>query len=132
MEDKGMKYCKYCGAQLDDDAVVCSACGKNLGEQPATQTIIVQQVQQPAPKKNGCCVAGFVLGLLSLIFCWVCIFLVWYMLPVPLLAFVLSLVGIIVGKKKNERINLGIGGLILSVLALIVIISVSAFLFSVI
>ena len=39
-----MKYCKYCGAQLDDDAAVCTKCGKALGEQPAqTQTVIIQQ-----------------------------------------------------------------------------------------
>ena len=26
-----MKYCPYCGAQLDDAAVVCTNCGTNLG-----------------------------------------------------------------------------------------------------
>ena len=124
-----MKYCKFCGAQIDDDAVVCPTCGKALGEQ-ATQTIIVQApVAEPEAKKNGCGVAGFVLGLISLVFCWVAIFLVFYVLPLPLLAFTLSLVGIIVGKKKKQRIGLGVAGFILSTLALIFVISWTAYAF---
>ena len=126
-----MKYCKFCGAQLDDDAAVCSKCGKALGEQPA-QTVIIQQVEKEEPKKNGCGIAGFVLGLISLVFCWVAIFLVYYVLPLPALAFVLSLVGIIVGKKKQQKIGLGVAGLILSALALIFVISWTAFVVSVI
>ena len=127
-----MKYCKYCGARLDDDAVVCSSCGKELGEKP-TQTIIVQQVEKEEPRKNGCGIAGFVLGLISLVFgSWICIFLGWYTLPLPVLAFVLSLTGIIVGKVKKQRIGLGIAGLILSAIALITVISVVSFLYSVI
>ncbi len=27
-----MKYCKYCGSQLDDDAVVCVNCGRATDE----------------------------------------------------------------------------------------------------
>ncbi|MCH5151720.1 MAG: zinc-ribbon domain-containing protein [Clostridiales bacterium] len=128
-----MKYCKYCGAQLDDDAVVCSSCGKKLDEQQPAQTIIVQQVEKPEQKKNGCGVAGFVIGLISLVICsWLCIFLGWYTLALPCLAFVLSLVGIIVGKKKQQSIGLGIAGLILSAVALITVISVVSFLYSVI
>ena len=126
-----MKYCKYCGAQLDDDAVVCSACGKQLDEQP-TQKVIIQQVETPKKKKNGCGVAGFVIGLISLVFCWVAIFLVYYVLPIPALAFVLSLVGIIVGKKKQQSIGLGIAGLIMSTLSLIFVISWTAFALTVI
>ena len=127
-----MKYCKYCGSQLDDDAAVCSKCGKVLGDQQG-QTVIIQQVEKTEQKKNGCGVAGFVLGLISLVICsWVCIFLGWYTLPLPALAFVLSLVGIIVGKKKQQSIGLGIAGLILSAVALISVISVISFLYSVI
>ena len=125
-----MKYCKYCGAELDDDAIICSKCGKNLNEQ-TTQTIIVQApAAEPEAKKNGCGVAGFVIGLISLVFCWLAIFLVYYVIPVPFIAFVLSLVGIIVGKKKQQKIGLGIAGLILSTLALIFVISWTGFVFN--
>ncbi len=46
-------YCKYCAALIDDDSLVCSACGKTLGQSisspiPSTPVMIPQsQVQQP-------------------------------------------------------------------------------------
>ena len=27
-------FCKYCGNQMDDDAVFCAKCGKSIGNQP--------------------------------------------------------------------------------------------------
>lgn len=35
--DEGQATCKSCGALNDSDAVYCEACGKKLGEEPASQ-----------------------------------------------------------------------------------------------
>lgn len=31
-----MKYCSHCGAEIDDDAVVCVHCGCKVNDSPAT------------------------------------------------------------------------------------------------
>ena len=72
-------------------------------------------VQVPAQPGNGLGVAGFVTGLLGLIFCWV-----------PALGIILALLGVIMGgvgiatgKKKGASIGLAIAGLVLGIIALI-------------
>ncbi len=35
-----MKYCKHCGNQLEDDAVVCSQCGTPVNEQSAEKEVV--------------------------------------------------------------------------------------------
>jgi hypothetical protein len=72
-------------------------------------------VQTPAQPGNGLGVAGFVTGLLGLIFCWV-----------PALGIVLAVVGVILsgvgiatGKKKGASTGLAIAGLVLGIIALI-------------
>ena len=64
-------------------------------------------------KKNGMAVAGFVLGLISLVFCWVPV-LNWIC---GLLAFIFSLIGVI-GKKPKK--GFAIAGLILSCIVWVV------------
>lgn len=75
------------------------------------QTVIVQG----AAPGNGLGVAGFVTGLLGLIFCWV-----------PALGIVLAVLGVILGgvgiatgKKKGAPTGLAIAGLVLGIIALI-------------
>ena len=66
----------------------------------------------PVPEKrgaHGCSIAGFVCGLLGLIFCWTYIGL----LAIP--GLILSIVGM---SQKNRSKGLGIAGLILSAIAL--------------
>ena len=119
-----MKYCKYCGSQLDDDAAVCTKCGKVLGDQQG-QTVIIQQVEKQEQRKNGCGVAGFVFGLLGIILSWISsVFLWWLAIPFAAIGFVLSLIGVIVGKAKKQSIGLGVAGLILSLISIVIVLLV--------
>lgn len=76
------------------------------------QTVYVQSA--PAPG-NGLGVAGFVLGLLGLIFCWV----PGLGITMALLGVILGGVGISTGKKKGAPTGLAIAGLVLGIIALI-------------
>lgn len=81
------------------------------------QQIIINQ-QAPAPQKNGLGVAGFVLALLGVIFCWV-----------PVLGWILWVLGLIfsiIGMFRRPK-GLAIAGLVLSCIDLIVLIILAAF-----
>ena len=43
-------FCKYCGNQMDDDSVFCAKCGKKVGGQPATQSVVA--VEKPASSES--------------------------------------------------------------------------------
>lgn len=85
-----MKYCKYCGAELSDDAAVCSRCGHSLAG----------GAQERNVNKLG--LVGFILS--------------FFTGPV---AFILSLIGLIQGKRQNEKVGFAIAGLILSIISII-------------
>ena len=72
-------------------------------------------VQAPAQPGNGLGVAGFVTGLLGLIFCWVPALGI----TLALLGVILGGVGIATGKKKGAPTGLAIAGLVLGIIALI-------------
>ena len=80
-----MKYCKSCGAELVDDAVVCPKCGVAVGE------------MQTERKNNMLGVVGFVLSFFT-----------------GPIGFIVSLIGLIQGKKNGEKVGFAIAGLILS------------------
>lgn len=76
-----MKYCKYCGAELPDEAVFCTACGANqsLGEKKeAAATRPPESVSAPSAAHGtqnnylGLTVLGFFIPLAALIcyFLW--------------------------------------------------------------
>jgi len=77
-----------------------------------TQTVIVQQMSS---KSNGLGVAGFVMALIGLVFCWVPVFgwIMWF------LGLVFSFIGIF----KSPR-GLAIAGLVISLIGLIILIVV--------
>jgi hypothetical protein len=73
-------------------------------------TVVVQQ----APS-NGLGTAGFVTGLLGLIFCWVPVFGI----VLGILGVILGGVGISSGKKKGAGTGLAIAGLVLGLISLV-------------
>lgn len=89
-----MKYCKSCGAELVDEAVVCPKCGVAVGE------------VQTEPKQN-------TMGIVGLVLCFI---------TGPLIAFIVSLVGYLQGKKKGEKVTCALVGIILSVIEFVIVI----------
>ena len=90
-----MIQCPNCKSMVDNSGAFCPNCGTPIA---AASEAPVQPVQ-----------AGFVCGLLGLIFCWTYIGL----LAIP--GLILSIVGM---SQKNRSKGLGIAGLILSAIAL--------------
>ena len=85
-----MKYCSKCGAELADDAVVCTKCGcavENTAQQPQQQTTAT-------PAKE-----GKVLGILAIIFGALG----------GILGLILSIIGICTYKQPANRRNCYIG-----------------------
>ena len=81
-----------------------------------------QQMYAPQPAVyvqnapgNGLGVAGFVTGLLGLIFCWV----PGLGILLAVLGVIMGGVGIALGKKKGAPVGLAIAGLVLGIIALI-------------
>jgi uncharacterized membrane protein YvbJ len=95
-----MKYCIYCGQELNDDATFCTRCGKN---------VTAQKVNKTNKSSND----GFGFGLASLLLCWF-----------PILSLVFGILGIVYGTKSKKS-----SGIILSIigLCLMVAIYVAAF-----
>jgi uncharacterized paraquat-inducible protein A len=83
-------------------------------QQPAAKPVYSQPAPvsaAPAKRSNGLAVAGLILGILSLIFCWV-----------PVLVWVLGLFGLIfsiagIAKKNASGKGMGIAGLVMSIIA---------------
>ncbi len=92
---------------------------KNLPKSCARHEVRVRNMEENTQivekQSNGLGTAGFVLALLSLIFCWVPFLNV----ILCLLGFIFSLIGVC---KKNVKKGLAITGLILSIIAAIAIV----------
>lgn len=94
-------YCKNCGKEIDDNAVICPHCG-------VQQKVFTVEIQKP--QSNRCGVAGFVLSIISI---WLGIFII----P-EMIGFILSCVGM---KLRKERGNKGVtvAGLIINIIVLL-------------
>lgn len=137
-------FCKYCGKELQPGAAFCSSCGKPQGnvsvqqppvqmmQRPVAQPYIVSAYQQPQPTapistnntttvvvegghSNSMGIAGFIIALLGLVFCWVPIvdLILWF------LGFIFSLIGLF----KAPR-GMAIAGIVLSLIIIFIIISI--------
>ena len=95
-------YCKTCGKEVNDQAIICPHCGCQIANS------ITKEETQPTKKKaNVFCIIGFVLSLVSLL---ISLFGI-----VAIAGLVLSIVGIIQTNRNNERLKgLGIAGICVS------------------
>ena len=110
-----MIQCPNCKSMVDNSGAFCPNCGTPIAAAPETPVQPVQAqpsqpvyVAAPVPEKrgaHGCSIAGFVCGLLGLIFCWTYIGL----LAIP--GLILSIVGV---ARRNVKKGLALTGLIIN------------------
>lgn len=103
-------FCRHCGKEIDDKAVVCVYCGiptDNKMQWSAPQQQQWQQVEQK--KVNAFGIAGFVVSLVSL---W----LGFFFCIASIVGLVLSIVGMV--NMKKCRVNgLAIAGLVIGIVS---------------
>ena len=104
--------CKFCGAEIKDDAAFCTACGKSLTE---TETVVGEVVSDVKPSK-----APMILGIVSLVCSILTVVPICCVLP-PFLTWIASLVtGIVsnsIAKKKGQKKSgLAKAGLIIDII----------------
>lgn len=96
-------FCKNCGKEIDDKAVICPHCG-----------VAQANLAEPAEKKpvNGLGIAGFVISLLSM-------YLSVYFCIASIVGLVLSTIGY--AKRKNHSLNgLALAGIIISIVTFVI------------
>ncbi len=92
-------FCKICGKEINDQAVICPHCGCQVKETAGANTDV--------NKVNVLCIIGFVLSLVSLLISLVGI--------VAIAGLVLSIIGVNQTIKNNQKLKgLGIAGICVS------------------
>lgn len=115
-------FCKNCGKEIDDRAMVCPNCGFGTD-------IISTMVNKNAEKEkraNPCAIVGFILSLVALLFTFLNIVVYWIAFAA---GFVLSIIGCVKAKKLNSGKGLSVAGIVfccLSVLLWVLIVCVFA------
>ncbi len=104
------KFCSNCGKEINENAVICVHCGVQVNN-------LEENKIEDKKAKN-----SFVFGILAFLFC-----------IVPILGFIFSVLGIsygIKGLKSNKNKGMAIGGIVLSILSVLVFIILVALIFS--
>lgn len=96
-----MKYCKYCGQEMDKNDDYCPKCGKHQSD---------KEIINNKNNKEGLGTASMVIGIISLIFAFL----------ISLFIFPLALVGLILGIVNKAQNGKKVSGIILNGIAMIV------------
>ena len=97
-------FCKICGKEINDQAVICPHCGCQTKESAIENS--------DAKKINALCIVGFVLSIVSLLISLVGI--------VAIAGLVLSIIGVNQAIKNNQKLKgLGIAGICVSAASLL-------------
>lgn len=120
-----MKYCAYCGAELPDDAALCSKCGKslkagnenfNLQEDTKVNDYSMKEYDKKERTSDNGATVGKILGWIGIV-CSILGFMIgWYL---SLAGLVLGIIGINVD-KSHESARLNRIAIIISVISFIV------------
>ena len=103
-------YCKTCGKEINDEAVVCPYCGCQVKEIPVTA--VNNGVAGEKKKANVMSITGFVLSLVSL--------LLSLFGTIAVAGLILSIIGLVQCNQKGERLKgLAIAGIIVSAVSLL-------------
>ncbi len=110
-------FCKNCGKEIDDNALVCPNCGvatEKMNQEVATEAPAQEQ------KVNVCAIIGFILALVGCVVEW---FSIIFGVIILVAGLVLSIVGLVLANKKTNNLKgLAIAGLVISILGIVFII----------
>ena len=100
-------FCKTCGKEVNDNAVICPHCGCALKNES-----VYAEVKNDVKKINVMCLVGFILSMASLLISLYGV--------VAIAGLVLSIVGVGQTNRTGERLKgLGIAGIIVSIVSLV-------------
>lgn len=107
-------FCKNCGKEIDDNAVVCPNCG--VATEKLQETTAATQVEEKK-KTNVFAIIGFILSLVT----WGMVFVNTYAYWICFVAgLVLSILGIVWAAKKNANLKgLAIAGVVLTAVSVV-------------
>ena len=113
------KFCTNCGAEVSDGFAFCEKCGtpvdgsvKAPAQAPVQQAAPQYNQAQPAAKRNGMALAGFILSLVNVFCC---------LGGLNLFALIFSIIGLVKAKDYNgDRKGLALAGLIITILAMVI------------
>lgn len=106
-----MKYCKSCGAELVDEAVVCPKCG-----------VAQEAITAEPTKHNVIGIVSFVLAIVGILTSYINNQVISSLSGLcNLAAFILGIIGISQAKKRNEKKGFAVAGLVISLLGVIIV-----------
>lgn len=112
-------YCKNCGKEISDKAIVCVNCGVAVAPLTPTVTPDVNQSGDGAQKFNVCALLGFIFSLVGIVVDTSLIFTNFTLLYAFTIAgLVLSIIGTVKSKKLQNGKGFGIAGIIISSVSL--------------
>ena len=94
-----MKYCTHCGAELMDEAVLCTKCGcwVTPGSTSNSGEVTLPSANEQNAKLNVCSLIGFILSMASIIF------FVNFMGLLALAGMIVSIVGLVQLARNNNQ-----------------------------
>ncbi len=102
-------YCRYCGNEINDDALFCSKCGQPTGNAPVPyDQTSAQPYDEPSaqPAPDGYAIASLVLGILGLV-------------ALPLIGGILAVVFGNISRKNNGPTTMARAGWIMGIIGIV-------------
>lgn len=98
-------FCKNCGKEIDDKAMVCPNCGVGTDN----LSVMTDKGENTNRKANPCAIIGFIFSLIAMLSTFI-VFVYWVAFAAGL---VLSIIGYVKAKKLNSGKGLAIAGIVL-------------------
>lgn len=115
-------FCKSCGNQLDDNAVICPHCGVPTDKMNGFAATTNSSTGTTTKQTNICAILGFSFSLAFWVLDFIP-FINYLSFALLIAAFVLSIVGISNANKKDQNLKgLAIAGLVISCVTLFLLI----------
>lgn len=106
-------FCKNCGKEISDKAIVCVNCG--VAVTPLTPTVTPDQPADGKKKFNVCALLGFIFSLVGIVVDTSLMFTeVSLLYGFTIAGFVLSIIGTVKAKKLENGKGFGIAGIVIS------------------